>query len=202
MVTNNQLFGLADDFFEQRKPIAGLITKREVRAVSLARLSLTPTSIVWDIGAGSGAVAIEAARLCQAGIVFAVEKNHADLENCRANLEKAGCTNLMLIEGFAPDACQNWAEPDAVFIGGNGGQLAGIVELVAAKLKPEGKVVANMATLENLNECLQLLQAHNFETDVTLVQVSRSRDLQGLTRLEALNPVFVIAAQPKEATND
>ncbi len=191
------LFGLDDQLFEQRHPrgeTGGLITKREVRAVSLARLALQSNSIVWDIGAGSGAVAIEAARLCREGQVWAVEKNPADVALCRRNIERSGCANIRLIEGLAPEACREWPAPQAVFIGGSGGHLTELIALSASRLVSGGWLVVNLATFENLQECLQALATHGFEADVTLVQVSRSQPLLGLTRLEALNPVFVVAA--------
>jgi precorrin-6Y C5,15-methyltransferase (decarboxylating) len=157
---------------------------------------------VWDIGAGSGAVTIEAARLSQQGHVFAIEKNPTDAEICRRNLAAARCLNVTLVEGLAPIDCQEWPTPDAVFIGGSGGNLSAIVALAASRLNPTGHIVANLATLENLHECLHQFKLQGFETEVTLVQISRSRDLLGLTRLEALNPVFVATAYRAEAERE
>lgn len=193
------LFGLPDELFEQRRPRAdgtgGLITKREVRAISLARLGLQENSLVWDIGTGSGAVAIEAARLCRAGQVFAVEKNSADIAICQRNLARFSCQNVTLVEGNAPAACQNWPAPDAVFVGGSGGYLPEIIGLVAERLRPAGRLVLNLATLESLQQALNELAKWQFETDLTLAQISHSRPILNLTRLEALNPVFILAAK-------
>lgn len=193
------LFGLADEWFGSRKSAqnkaGGLITKREIRAISLARLGLTAQSVVWDIGAGSGAVSIEAARICSSGQVWAVEKNGQDAEICRRNIEKASLANLTLVEGLAPQVCEGWPAPHSVFVGGSGGQLAQIIELVARVLRPGGKLVINLATLEHLQAALSELARHSFETDLTMVQISRSRPLLNLTGLQALNPVFIVTAE-------
>ena len=101
------LFGYADDAFKQRKPDKGLITKREVRAVSLARMQLTSTSIVWDIGAGSGSVGIEESKLCQNGHIYAIEKNIADFALANENAHDFALHNYTLIENKAPLGMEN-----------------------------------------------------------------------------------------------
>ncbi|MCK5122170.1 MAG: precorrin-6y C5,15-methyltransferase (decarboxylating) subunit CbiE, partial [Methylococcales bacterium] len=107
------LFGIQDSDFKQRKPDKGLITKREVRAVSLARMQLKPNSIVWDIGAGSGSVGLEAARLCHQGYVYAVEKNIADFEIASSNAQQLNIYNYQLINNKAPLGLELWPDPDA-----------------------------------------------------------------------------------------
>jgi precorrin-6Y C5,15-methyltransferase (decarboxylating) len=161
------LFGYADHAFKQRKPDKGLITKREVRAVSLARLQLTINSIVWDIGAGSGSVGIEAAKLCIQGHVYAVEKNAADFAIARENARNFGLHNYTLIENKAPLGMQDWPEPNAIFIGGSGGELAGLIELCLAKLQANGCLVMNFVTLENLNTALETLKQSDALWDIT-----------------------------------
>ena len=142
------LFGLADASFEQRHPEKGLITKSEVRAVSLARLQLRADSVVWDIGAGSGSVGLEAARLCRNGHVYAIEKNPLDIEIIGRNRRAMEISNYTLVHGKAPLGLMHWADPDSVFIGGSGGELAELIWLCLRRLKPQGQLVMNFVTLE------------------------------------------------------
>lgn len=203
------LLGLPDAAFAQRRPRDGLITKLEVRAVSLARLSLRPGDAVWDVGAGSGSVGIEAARLSPSLRVYAVERRPDDLERVRENAARFGAGNLVAVLGEAPEVLAVLPDPDAVFVGGSGGRLEGILRTAAARLRRGGRLVCNLATLENLAAAERVLGELGWERDVTLLQVSRGRHLPSggpevaagaapsrpLTRLCALDPVFILAAR-------
>ena len=188
------VFGLADDAWQQRTPERGLITKQEARAVSLARLALTPAACVWDIGAGSGAVGLECARLAPLGHVWAIEKNAADAINARANAARFAVTNYTLCEGHAPAGLEHWPDPDAVFIGGSGGELAALIDLVLARLRPGGRLVMNLVTLENLATATTALAATGVRWDVVQLQASRSQPILDLHRLAAHNPVWIVTA--------
>ena len=188
------LFGMADERFEQRRPDKGLITKREVRAVSLARLQLRRDSIVWDIGAGSGALGLEAARLCADGHVFAIEKNRDDVAIAGANQRRFGIPNYTLLHGRAPDGLSAWPDPDAVFIGGSGGELPALIAQVLARLKPHGTLVMNVVTFENLATAIGALKEAGVPWDVTQIQSARSRPLLDMHRLAAENPVWIVSA--------
>ena len=187
-------FGLADSTFEQRQPEKGLITKQEVRAVSLARLQLRADSVVWDIGAGSGSVGLEAARLCPQGHVFAIEKNEADHAIARRNHAAFGVSNYTLQHGKAPEGLEDWPDPDAVFIGGSGGELAGLIEQVLGRLRPGGRLVMNFVTLENLATATQALQSLNADWDVLQLLAARSRPILHMHRMAAENPVWLVCA--------
>ncbi len=189
------LFGLADESFVQRKPDKGLITKREVRAVSLARLQLWSDSIVWDIGAGSGSVGLEAARLCSKGYVYAIEKNEADFAIAQQNRERLGVTNYRVQHGKAPELLADWPDPDAVFFGGSGGELAELIELCLSRMKAGGWLVMNFVTLENLALATQTLEQLNAGWDVTQLQASRSQPILHMHRMQAENPVWIVCAQ-------
>jgi len=189
------LFGLSDHQFRQRKPDKGLITKREVRAVSLARMQLKPDSIVWDIGAGSGAVGIEAARLCSSGYVFAIEKNQADFDIATDNAKQMAVYNYHLVHHKAPAGMAEWSAPDAVFIGGTGGELARLIELCWQRLNPGGCLVMNFVTFENLATGLETLKALAADWDVTQLQASRSQAILQMYRMQAENPVWIVSAQ-------
>ncbi len=192
------LFGLSDDAFAQRKPDKGLITKREVRAVSLARLQLRADSIVWDIGAGSGSVGLEAARLCQAGYVYAIEKNSADFSIARKNQTTMAATNYRVAHGKAPELLSEWPDPSAVFMGGTGGELATLIKYVLSRMKPDGWLVMNFVTLENLALATQTLTEIKAVWDVTQLQASRSQPILHMHRMQAENPVWIVSAQQGE----
>lgn len=189
--------GLPEAAFARAPGRPGLITKREVRVLSLAALGLTSrTGVVWDIGAGTGSVAIEAARLASQAWVIAVERDPECLALIRENAARFGVANLTAVEGSAPEACAGLPRPDAVFIGGSGGggALGTIVAEVLRRLPASGRLVINLATLEGLNAALAGLRAAGCAPEVTQIAVSRGTDVGGLTRLRALNPVFIVAA--------
>ena len=193
-------FGLADAAYHQRQPDKGLITKQEVRAVSLARLQLRSDSIVWDIGAGSGSVGLEAARLCTQGHVWAIEKNEGDFGIARQNVQAFGVCNHTLVHGKAPEGMQAWADPDAVFIGGSGGELAELIALCLQRMRPGGWLVMNFVTLENLAAATQALTAQNARWDVLQLQAARSKPILHMHRMAAENPVWIVCAQVGTAT--
>ncbi len=186
------LFGTPDSEFAHSK---GLITKEEVRAVTLVKLRLKDNSVVWDIGAGSGSVGIEAARLCKNGKVFAIEKEPERVAHIRENIEKFGVNNIDVLEGKAPKGLECFADPDAVFIGGSGRNISDILDVVKIRLKPFGQIVINAITLETLHEATTGLKDRGFEVDVVSLNIARSKDLIGMKMFEAENPVFVIVGR-------
>ncbi|MDP2818021.1 MAG: precorrin-6y C5,15-methyltransferase (decarboxylating) subunit CbiE [Polaromonas sp.] len=189
------LLGLPDASYQQRYPEKGLITKNEVRVVSLARMQLRANSVVWDIGAGSGSVGLEAARLCSQGHVYAIEKNVDDSAIVRSNRKALGISNHTLVHGKAPECLQHWPDPDAVFIGGSGGELAELIRLILLRLKPEGWLVMNFVTLENLSVAVDTLKALGVAWDVLQLQASRSKPILHMNRMAAENPVWLVCAQ-------
>lgn len=189
-----QVLGIPEDRFQLRDPQKSLITKLDVRAVSLAKMNLTANSIIWDIGAGSGAVSIEAAALAGRGKVFAIEKNPEDIAVILENVRRFQRSNIEVIQAVAPEGLEELPSPSSVFIGGSGGQMGSVLHLVCRKLQPRGRIVLNLATLENLQLAYQGLAADDFAFETVLLNISRSRTVSDLTRLEALNPVFVISA--------
>lgn len=190
-------FGFEDDEYQQRTPEKGLITKQEARALSLAKLRLKPDAVVWDIGAGSGSVGLEAARLAPQGHVWAIEKNADDAANARANAEKFRVGNYTLVEGKAPDGLDDWPAPDAVFIGGSGGELAELIRLILGRLNPGGRLVMNFVTLENLATATTTLKESGAAWEVVQLQASRSQPILDLHRLAAQNPIWIISASRK-----
>ena len=191
--------GLSDEDFEQRRPLRGQITKREVRAVSLYSLGLRPNSIVWDIGAGTGSVSVEAGLIARQGAVFAIERDEHSLSLLQRNVDRWGCGNIRVILGEAPEVLVQLPPPDSVFIGGSGGNLAGILDVVGQRISRGGHIVANLAALERTQEVYRQLNDTGFATDLVMVSAARGKDLpDGTLRLESLNPVFIVRARREE----
>ncbi len=186
---------LHEDAFAKRMPKNGLITKREVRLLSLGALGLRPDSVVWDIGAGSGSVSIEAALLAPRGRIYAIEIDPEGVAICRDNARTHGTDNVRVIEGRAPDALAPLERPDAVFVGGSKGSMQAIVDASLAALRPGGRLVVNAVTLENVAEAYAALRSRSLDPEVTLVQISRGVPLARYQRYEALNPIHILAVE-------
>ena len=189
------VFGFDDADYVQRSPEKGLITKLEARAVSLARLALRADSVVWDIGAGSGSVGLEASRIAHRGHVWAIEKNEGDAANARENARRLRASNYTLVQGKAPAGLDAWPDPDAAFIGGSGGELAALIGLILGRLKPGGTLVMNFVTLENLATATTTLAALGARWDVTQLSAARSQPILDMHRLAAQNPVWIVTAR-------
>ncbi len=172
---------------------AGLITKMEVRVISLAHLQLHPGQVLWDVGAGSGSVSIEGARMVPSAKIFAMERHARRFENIQENVRRFRCFGVKALCGAAPEVFHGLPDPHRVFIGGSGGNLREILEGVARRLKPQGRVVQTMVSLENLEEARSFWRQRGFTVEVSQIQVNRGVPIGKGLRLEALNPVFVMA---------
>jgi precorrin-6Y C5,15-methyltransferase (decarboxylating) len=173
-----------------------MITKAEVRAVTLARLQPLPTDVVWDIGAGSGAVSVEWGRLLRRGMVYAVERDMQAFARLQTNVHDHRTYNVVPIHGEAPACLAELPDPDGVFIGGSGGQLGAILSAVLRRLRPGGRVVANFILLEHVHEAQQWAKAHGLEADLVWLSAARSKPLAGMTSLEPLTPVAILSITP------
>ncbi len=197
----NWTLGIDDDEFSQRKPDKGLITKKEIRVLSLYALNLQKDSVVWDVGTCTGSMAIEAAKLAPEGHVFAIEKNEPDLDNCFQNQRKFR-TDLTAIHGKAPHGLETFPDPDAIFIGGTGGEMVDLIQTCCHRLKEGGRIVLNAATIENLYRANEAFAQAGFQTSIMHAQISRSKPILGMNRFVPLNPIYIITAQRKEVTNE
>ena len=188
--------GLPDDAFEQRRPNKGQITKREVRAVSLYALGLRQDSVVWDIGAGTGSVSVEAALIANQGQVYSIERDTDSLPLLEANVARLGSENIHIVSGEAPGALEDLPSPDSVFVGGSGGNLSKILEYAVSRLNPSGAIVVNLAVLERTQEAYRLLKSLGLATELTQITSARGKEMpDGAVRLESLNPVFIVTGQ-------
>lgn len=187
-------FGNPDEVFRQSRPKRGLLTPSEVRAMALAELAIRPTSVIWDIGAGSGSVSIEAAQLAAAGQVFAIEPDIEDCSLIRDNAATFGVKNVTVVMGYAPDAFDGLPEPDAVFVGGAGHEVAGIVGKAFERLKVSGRLVANVASLDSLSTAANILRQLDPHLGVLLINLARGAHQLDNIRFEAANPSFLLSA--------
>jgi len=185
-------FGNPDDVFAQSRPKTGLITQAEVRAVALAQMDLQPGHVAWDVGAGSGSVAIEMANLVTPGVVYAIEQDAADYHLIQANLETFGITNVKPVSGTAPGVFEGLPPPDAIFVGGNGGEVARLLEASFAALRPGGRLVSNVGTLEMISATYAVLKRLSPTVDVVLMNLSRGVEQLESLRFEAVNPTVLM----------
>jgi precorrin-6Y C5,15-methyltransferase (decarboxylating) len=173
-------FGRPDGQFEA---VRGQITKAEVRAVTLSKLQLPPYGVLWDVGAGSGALSVEAAGLMPHGTVYAVERDPDQIECLRRNAALYGAANVRTVEGEAPAALEGLPKPDAVFLGGNGGGLGALLDAVPRPF------VTNLAMIEHVSLVLQRFP----DAEVTQIAAARSQPIGDGHRLAALNPVYIVS---------
>jgi precorrin-6B C5,15-methyltransferase / cobalt-precorrin-6B C5,C15-methyltransferase len=190
--SERSLLGTPESTFEHRRTGDGLITKAEIRAVTLARLQPLPTDIAWDIGAGSGAVAIEWARLLRDGMVYAVERDAQRYERLQANLRRHRAYNVVPVLGEAPTCLRELPDPDGVFLGGSGGHLPTLLHQACSRLRPGGRLVANFVLLEHVHEAQQTAKALGLDADLVWLSVARGKSLAGKTMLEPLTPVAIV----------
>jgi precorrin-6Y C5,15-methyltransferase (decarboxylating) len=170
-----------------------MITKAEIRAAALAKLRLQPGLILWDVGAGSGSVGLEATLLLGGGQVCAVERDPVRAAMIRENRKKFGAYNLKVVEAEAPECLAGLPDPDRVFVGGGSARLEAILEETGRRLKPGGRVVVAATLLETLERARNWLQSRGWEMEVAHLQVSRDRPLASGTYLQALNPVWLVS---------
>jgi precorrin-6Y C5,15-methyltransferase (decarboxylating) len=189
-----RLFGNADECFLQSRPKRGLLTPAEVRSLALAELSLRPTSVVWDVGAGSGSVGLEAARIARDGSVYAIEMDPDDHQLIRENARRFDVTNLHPVLGRAPEAWGTLPDPDAIYVGGSGRDVAMLVELAWGRLAAGGRLVTACNSIENLAAVHALLRSRSGDASYWMVNIARGIEQLDRIRFEAINPIFLIAA--------
>ena len=171
------------------------MTKQEVRAVALAKLRLTATDTVWDVGAGTGSVSIEAALVARAGSVWAVERNATSVRLIRENAGAFGCGNVHAVPGVAPEALTKLPVPDAVFVGGSAGKLPSIVEAALEK-NSQVRLCVPCVTVETLTEACALLSGSRFKGfEACQVSAARAEAVGSHHLMKAQNPVFLVSAR-------
>lgn len=177
-----------EEFLREKVPM----TKQEVRAAVLAKLAPTPEEVCWDVGAGTGSVSVELSYAAKN--VWAVEQKPEAVELIRRNREKFCAWNLHVIEGTAPEAFAKLPMPDAVFVGGSGGQLREILNAAVQK-NPQVRICVSAIALETLQGAVSALEQLGYAPEVTQISVSRTRAAGSLHLLMAQNPVFLITGE-------
>ena len=175
--------GRADSHYEHE---GGLITRAEVRAIVLSKLKIA-AGIMWDVGAGSGSVGIEAAGLCPGLEVYAIEKDEQRCRQISANAETFGCTSLQVVQGSILDVIDRLPVPDRAFVGGGGKDIVEICQQIFTHLEPGGVLVAAAVTLETRSALTSLLP--EYADEVVEIAVSRAKKLGDYHLLAAENPV-------------
>lgn len=189
------LFGISDSMFLTFRDRPGLMTKREVRIAILGELALQPSQTVWDIGAGTGTVSIEIARLCPTSQVYAIEKTAIGSNLIEQNCQRFQLNNVTSVNGNAPNILSKLPNPNRIFIGGSGGNLVEILNSCETRLAQDGIIVLALATLEHLHLALEWLRQQNWNYNLLQLQLSRSIPIANLTRFSPLNPVTLITAK-------
>lgn len=188
-----RLFGNPDEFFRQSRPKRGLLTPSEVRTIALSELNLKSDSIVWDIGAGSGSVAIEAAQIAATGKVYAIEMDAEDYGLMLENAKQFEVKNLVGVLGEAPGAWESLPDPHSIFIGGSGRSVADLVASCWARLQSNGTLVVNVMSMEDVVELQKyLMQELGREPQLWMIQISRGTYQLEKHRFESSNPSFLL----------
>ncbi len=175
------------------------MTKSEVRAVSLSKLELCRDNMVYDIGAGTGSVSVEATLQVPEGHVYAFEQKEEGCILIRANAEKAGVKNLTVVPGKAPESLSGYPVPDRVFLGGSSGNMEEILDLVTA-LNPAVRIVINVIALESLSRAMAWFRNRGWEPEVVCMQVSRAAKRGPYHMMQAQNPIYILTAQEPETS--
>ena len=192
------LFGLDDGVYLQHLDRPGLMTKREVRIQLLADLQLPLKGVLWDLGAGTGSVGLEALRLRPQLQLFAVEQRSGGGTLIEANARRLGVTPAAVIENNALAVLQQLPRPDRVLLGGGGRQRAALLQVVIDHMKPHGVVVIPMANVEALAELRPLLEHARWSIQISQQQAYRGQALADGTRLAPMNPVLILRGSNEE----
>ncbi len=187
--------GSPDEYFQHQN---GLITKSEVRALTLSKLDLKDDSVLWDLGAGSGSVSIEASLFIKKGQIIAVEKEEKRIQDIAANKKRFNVQNLDIIHRKLPDALEDLIRPDRIFIGGGGRNLETIIKQASQSMKNDGIIVVNTVILKNIETAITYLKNEGFKTDIVQASISFSHDMPWGEMLKSHNPVWIIKGKRKQ----
>lgn len=184
--------GIPDGYF-----IRGSVpmTKEEVRVLTLAKARLAQGQVVWDIGAGTGSLSVEAALHTPKGTVYAIERDPEGLELIKANSIAFKLDNIIIVEGEAPEALGGLPAPDRVLIGGSGGRLEEILKIIKKTIRPGGRIVVNAVTLETISLSINLFKVLFKEFEMVQINCARVAQIGGSHLLRGMNPVTIISAE-------
>ncbi|MBR3624690.1 MAG: precorrin-6Y C5,15-methyltransferase (decarboxylating) subunit CbiT [Selenomonadaceae bacterium] len=183
-----------EDFIRGKTPM----TKREVRILSLNEAKIEENSVVYDIGAGTGSLSVEAALLAPSVKVYAIEKNSEGVELIKQNAKKFNVKNIEVLNKTAPDGMDELPFADVILIGGSGGEVAKILKISLEKLKQNGRIVINTVTIETLYETIAYLKKRS-EINYYFYEVAINRYFKtGKYHLKkSENPISIIVVNKK-----
>ncbi|MGB9679165.1 MAG: precorrin-6Y C5,15-methyltransferase (decarboxylating) subunit CbiT [Thermoanaerobacteraceae bacterium] len=171
------------------------MTKEEIRTLSISKLRLGEKDIIWDIGAGTGSLSIEAALIAKAGTVYSIEKEAEAINLIKKNIEKFNVKNVFTIFKEAPEALEDLPSPDRIFIGGTGEKMYDVFECVKVKLKTNGIIVINSITLDTAYNAEKYFKDKGFKVETICVNISVSKEAGNKTMMKARNPVYIISVK-------
>ena len=175
------------------------MTKQEVRLFVMAQAGVAPADIVWDIGAGTGSLSIEAALRAEDGHVYAMDGEEEACSLVLENAEKFSCKNITVINRKAPDALLGLPDPDVVFVGGSGGNLEEILSMSSNRLRQGGRLLITAILVETLHDTLRFMDNQkNFRTESCGLQITRIRPVGGRHMFQSLNSVYVVTGRKGE----
>ncbi|KJS23409.1 MAG: hypothetical protein VR72_00880 [Clostridiaceae bacterium BRH_c20a] len=184
-------YGIPDESFIRGKiPM----TKAEIRALTLNKLNIKDSDIIWDIGAGTGSISVETALNTPLGQVWAIEKNPEAVKLLKANKEKFSCQSLHIIEGSAPQIFNEIPKPTKAVIGGSGGNMQEILKYLWFNTGVE-VIVINTITLNSTNQALEFLTKLAAKIDASQISVNNIKLVNGYYMLQSQNPIFIISAR-------
>ncbi len=193
-LTNLPLLGIQDQAFLSFSDRHSLMTKKEIRTLILGELALQSNQIIWDIGSGTGSVAIEMARLSPTSQIYAIEKSSMGIHLIEKNCQKFQVNNIIPVQSNAPQKLASLPSPHRIFIGGSSGKIEEILNTCQDKLQEKGIIVMALATLENCSKALTWFQENHWNPQLLQINISRSLPIADLTRFSPLNPVTLITA--------
>ena len=188
--------GIEDEAFIRGKVP---MTKQEIRVLTMAKARISPTDVVWDVGAGTGSMSVEAALLANHGQVYAIERNSEGVKLIEKNKVKFGVKNLTVVEGEAPDALKGLPDCNAAIIGGSGSHLSAILDEISARMKTGGRIVINCITIQTLAAAIDYLRAHerDFSYEAMQVQINRLQAVGAYDMAKAINPIYIVTGEKK-----
>ena len=167
------------------------MTKAQVRGITVSSLHIAKNAVCWDIGCGTGSVSVEMALRCPDRCVYAVDKSEEAVTLTLKNARKFACDNISVRRGTAPEILADLPDPDCVFIGGSGGELNAIFDVISQK-NPNACIAVNAVTLETLEAARNAFFIRNCNYSITQIAVTETKQVGEYTMLQAQNPVFLL----------
>lgn len=174
------------------------MTKQEIRILTLAKAHLEHDSVIYDVGAGTGSLSVEAALQSPDGHVYAVERNPEGVRLIRENARKFQAENITILQAEAPDGMEDLPECDAVLIGGSGGNLVRLFDALDGKLRRGGRIILNCITVQTLMQCIAYMrEKEDYTYEAVQVQVSRLQQVGAYDMAKAYNPIYIVTCIKK-----